>query len=933
MSTLGADDFPSFFRAIWGHAPHAWQTRLAAQVVDTGIWPDVLDLPTGSGKTAALDIALFSLACRPDDLPRRIVFVVDRRLIVDQVNDRASTLVGALAHSDDPTVAEVADRLRTLGGGALPGNTSLRGGLLPDRAWAERPDVPWIVSSTVDQFGSRLLFSGYGTSRTMQPIQAGLAGNDCLVLLDEVHLSTPFADLCRQLRDRHDRIAAPLPTRWQVVEMSATPGEHEREAFTLGVTDLDGQESSLLARVVTASKPTTTVNVGQRRDTVADAVATWCVEHVGDSDRIRTGIVVNRVATAVSVARHLRDAGANAVLLTGRMRPHDRDDLVSSPDFSALSAGADEQSEPVVAVATQTIEVGVDLDFDELITEVAPVSSIRQRLGRLDRRGISSTSGSPATATILVPEPVRRAKDPDPVYGPALVHTIEWLDGFDGALDGGSLGPLSKPPIETQLPIEPAPIVLDSHLDALCQTSPQPQARPIPAQFLHGHFEDDTDIHIVWRADLEPGDVHTLDVVPPSASERMSVPLAAARRWLAGRNEELVPVADTGRAVPDDTDTTPAEVHGYRHDGERWTPLDIEQITPGDLIVVPGVAGGVAMGSWDPTSTEPVRDLGDRPDPAAPKSAASLRCNPAVTPPGVKPLVWDLDHDETSDGETSRQQITEWLRAINADATDDPTWAWWFELAARFAGVVDAPDAVDIERSGRWPVLQRVAPRVAAELDGTDDTMSFPGQALTLEQHLTDVEELAHEFAERVGLTSALASDLALAGRLHDLGKLDPRFQLMLHSGDRIAHATAPAPLAKSARRRPTDRAASLSPDERYPRGQRHELLSDAMIETNPTLTDGAHDLDLVRHLVAAHHGWCRPLPPPQHDPHPMDVAPPDGTPTSTNLEPTVAGIVVAERFWRLVRRYGWHGLAWLEAIFRLADHRASALRDSEVQS
>lgn len=84
---LAPDDFPSFFQALWAYEPFPWQTRLAKQVFTNG-WPQALDLPTASGKTAAIDIALFHLALEADGgLERkasvRIAFVVDRRLVVD----------------------------------------------------------------------------------------------------------------------------------------------------------------------------------------------------------------------------------------------------------------------------------------------------------------------------------------------------------------------------------------------------------------------------------------------------------------------------------------------------------------------------------------------------------------------------------------------------------------------------------------------------------------------------------------------------------------------------------------------------------------------------------------------------------------------------------------------------------------------------------
>jgi CRISPR-associated endonuclease/helicase Cas3 len=80
--------------------------------------------------------------------------------------------------------------------------------------------------------------------------------------------------------------------------------------------------------------------------------------------------------------------------------------------------------------------------------------------------------------------------------------------------------------------------------------------------------------------------------------------------------------------------------------------------------------------------------------------------------------------------------------------------------------------------------------------------------------------------------------------------------------------------------------------------------------------------------LVASHHGYCRPFAPVILDDAP-DLIYGQLTLTSAERRIRAAHLLergVPERFWRLTRRYGWWGLAYLEALLRLADWRVSAM-------
>ena len=143
MSELSIEQFAEFFRQIHDQQdPFPWQERLARQVWKERTWPKTLDLPTAAGKTAVLEIAVFLLALEsalpPAEraFPVRLVFVVDRRVIVDQAAERAREIARQLHNPTGGVLAAVAAKLRLRTGcdGDVPlAVATLRGGIQLDR--------------------------------------------------------------------------------------------------------------------------------------------------------------------------------------------------------------------------------------------------------------------------------------------------------------------------------------------------------------------------------------------------------------------------------------------------------------------------------------------------------------------------------------------------------------------------------------------------------------------------------------------------------------------------------------------------------------------------------------------------------------------------------------------------------------------------------
>lgn len=914
MSQLTTDRFAEFFKAVHGYEPFPWQKRVAKRVCK-GDWPRAIALPTAAGKTACLDIAVFSLACNPKASPRRIFFVVDRRIVVDQALEHARKIAKVLKSPNAEIVELVAKSLLDIGLGDCEKDASpldcyaLRGGIYKETAWIRSPHQPTIITSTVDQVGSRLLFRGYGVSDSMLPVHAGLVGNDSVILLDEAHCSKPFDQTMQAIE--HFRSWSPTPTPFKFVTITATPTD-EIPADQIEKDNDQDRSDKVLGLRIKASKPAKLVvaEKAKGKNGIAELakVIQQQAEELSGKGNACVGIIVNRVATARLLKSKLGD---EAVLLTGRMRPIDRDQLYED-QLKPLLSNAAEGKLPKYVIGTQCLEVGADFDFHALVSECASLDALRQRFGRLNRVANRST----AEAVIVIRGDQAEDSEEDPIYGKSLSNTWGWMkskaveDVFDFGISAirktmavSQVDELNPKPVD-------APVLFPTHLDCWIQTNPKPFPDPDTAIFLHGPKSGQPDVQVVFRNDLGTDDTKWIEIVslcPPSSSETMPVPISVFKKWMM---DELVS-DNTGDVEGEKDEEVPETKNNLMQKALRWRgPEQSEVVSNADDIwakcvyVVPCQAIAVNL-------------LGDFPKPEQPPEDHSEQAYQKSRDRAFLRLQCTVD-ENTEDFE---DQIT--LAINNRELDHSPNW---------LKRAVNELSNKRWRESDKHPIegwvitgKKRLHLYDPTFLEDDDSWKTSYRREITLIDHSNGVAKYARRFAMACGLDGDLYSQ---AGLLHDIGKLDRRFQAMLKGTS--PKTTVGVPWAKSSR---NPRTKAERDAERlihgFPSGARHELLSTAMVASQS-------DNDLLLHLLATHHGFARPLALPVDEDlsilNPLvesDIAVQFKFNSATQ---TIAAwnATLPERFWRVVREYGWWGTVYREAIFRLADQAQSRAEQEE---
>jgi CRISPR-associated endonuclease/helicase Cas3 len=917
---MSGNSFDDFFRMATRDDPFPFQRTFAT---DQSL-PQLVRVPTGLGKTAMAVVGwLWRRFAGPEALraatPRRLVYCLPMRVLVEQTRDSAVTWLHNLEHLAGQAEFETRDgRTRPLTYRPAYGDPTkvavqvLMGGENEDE-WDLYPERDAILVGTQDMLLSRALNRGYAASRSRWPIQFGLLNTDCLWVFDEIQLmgaglaTTAQLEAFRGSPPRETAEPTANAHGCQSVWMSATmrPDWLRTVDFKDSVAGLsqleltsDDHGNDEVTRRWAANKP-----LAKAEATTGDPVALALEVREAHRRGTRTIVVVNTVRRACELfealgtpsaqpSARVKKSGKRAsaatqprassggpepriVLLHSRFRSEDRAKRVAEALEEVQS-----DAPGTIVVSTQVIEAGVDVSAATLFTELSPWASLVQRFGRCNRRGKDNENAK--VWWIDLPTENAEAGKSAPPYElldleTARSHLNQLQDVGAGSL-AKHIGGLSEEKRNDLLAFEHTHVIRRKDLIDLFDTTPDLAGNDVDIDRYVRDVEE-TNVRVFWRDYGDPSKGAT----PNTIGGTDHGPAKERRVESAPRREELCPApvgSEKQPAFREFAKTHNGKIWRWNFLNGEWERTDAQKIAPGQVYLVHSAAGGYSTDrGWDFDSTVRVESV----------------------PP------------------------------VDAES--------------------DVPDATDDERFSRIAVWQTIAEHtddVCAEIKSILDTL-------------------------RCSEITALHS----AARWHDWGKTHSVFQGAIDDGGTIDRR------GKQVRRRNRPekyrgcRVVAKAPGKKWDRGQfvdagfwrrydwpsegrkhfRHELAS-ALAVLRPDVQIGEVDRDLVAYLIAAHHGKVRlsirSLPeesrPPadtgtvrrfargvwDRDSLPaVDLGGGVTTPyVELSLEPMELGLCEAEPFagqasWaeRMIRlrdTLGPFRLAYLEAILRAADMRAS---------
>lgn len=862
-------NFSSLFENLTGATkPFPWQERLYQHFI-SGKIPCQADLPTGMGKTSVVTIWLIALLTHPDKMPRRLVYVVNRRTVVDQTTDE---------------VKRLRERLQELPGllGKLKGLcaapaemplalSTLRGQFADNREWCADPARPAVIVGTVDMIGSGLLFSRYTCGFKARPHHAALLGQDVLLVHDEAHLEPAFQRLLDTIVTEQKRCGDKRPMR--VLQLSATNRDaatNDPSAPPLRLTT-DDEANETVHQRIHASKQLRLTPIPDEKQ-IAEKLSELALAR---RDSGRAVLVFARSVEAVQkIEAAIGKSKLPVVVLTGTMRGKERDALTERPEFlrflpeSSRPATAPEPATGAVyLVATSAGEVGVNLSADELICDLSTFESMAQRFGRVNRFGKLSDSTIDVVHPATFKNTDPKEKDFDAVEA-ARALTLDLLHQLNGNASPHALGQLdaaarseafSPPP-----KIRPATDIL---FDAWAMTSirgPLP-GRPPVAPYLHGETVwEPPETYVAWRSEVE---IITKALAAMYSPEELLADFPIKpHELLRDRSDRVQTELEMLAAAA--ADNAEKVVWLVDEDGEvvckqlkELLGKDSQALLHGATVLLPPSVGGLSE-----------RGLLDGKLPGS----ANLDVANILNGPDEKPL---------------RCRV----RSAESKAPAEPRGLRIVRVIDTLRGVEDLGERPESELENRyWLWLE--APKSAGA-----ESLRSADESVLLEDHSQDVEGHARAIVEKLVLPKPLACCVIIAARFHDFGKRRRYWQRG------IGNTNADIWLAKAG--------PDLAPrqlEERY----RHEFGSLLDAEKEAEFCKLPPDeQDLVLHLIAAHHGRARP----------HFSADESFDPDAVLDESQRITAEVPRRFVRLQRRFGRWGLAYLESLLRAADYAASA--------